>query len=282
MASCLALQAEYVNLSHAQPYRGKQAVEAMLAALIAGAPADWRLAVLDSTCSSSAAAVVFCMQDGAGRAVPLSQGLAFYRLDEAGLIARITEASEQVFKLPEAALPAVGAAAHLLQALGSSPLASLLAGGQAAAASGQLSGLQKTTALQLIEGVEIEQRGQQVAVRYLTVVPFFKVIEGYRLGSAVSMGRRDLRRGSQQATAGVGPGGSLQVTISWGAPNAGGVEEMYCLVGAGGDTLECVSTVTVAAGSATTRTVYRRSTSGWAPRYKWNPLFGIGSGGSGQ
>ncbi len=191
---------------------------------------------------------------------------------QAGLIAQITEATEQVFKLPEAALPAVGAAAPLLQALGGSPLAALLASGQASPAGGtamqgqqlmpgsssrgsnvdvgsstsssldssrlsgspapaphagaapmgavaataaaadsspqpgsmssssppagslaalsgtwvkdfaasdleaysracdllQLGGLQKTTALQLIEGMEIEQRGQQVAVRYLT------------------------------------------------------------------------------------------------------------------
>lgn len=32
----------------------------------------------------------------------------------------------------------------------------------------QLSGLQKTTAMQLIEGVEIEQQGSQVAIRFLT------------------------------------------------------------------------------------------------------------------
>jgi ABC-type sulfate/molybdate transport systems ATPase subunit len=38
-----------------------------------------------------------------------------------------------------------------------------------------LGGLQKTTALRLIEGLEIEQRGADIAVRFLTVVPFFKV-----------------------------------------------------------------------------------------------------------
>lgn len=114
------------------------------------------------------------------------------------------------------------------------------------------------------------------------MVPFFKVTEEMQLGSAVSMGRRDLRQGTQQATAAAGPDGSLQVSISWAAPNAGSIEESYRLA-TGGDTLECLSTVTVAAGSATTRTVYRRSTSGWAPRYRWNPLSGIGLGGrSGQ
>ena len=100
-----------------------------------------------------------------------------------------------------------------------------------------------------------------------------------QLGATVSMGRRDLRQGTQQATAAAGADGSLRVSISWAAPNAGSIEETYRLAGAGGDTLECLSTVTVAAGSATTRTVYRRSTSGWAPRYRWNPLTGIGLGG---
>lgn len=54
----------------------------MLSSLVGGAPPDWQLAVLDCTADPSAAAVVFCMRDGAGRAVPLSQGLAFYRLNE--------------------------------------------------------------------------------------------------------------------------------------------------------------------------------------------------------
>lgn len=107
------------------------------------------------------------------------------------------------------------------------------------------------------------------------MVPFFKVTESFRLGSAVSMGRRDLRQGSQEATAAVDPDGSLRVCISWAAPNAGSIEERYRL-DAGGDTLECLSTVTVAAGSATTRTVYHRSSSGWAPRYRWNPFAGVG------
>lgn len=37
-----------------------------------------------------------------------------------------------------------------------------------------LGGLQKQTALRLIEGLEIELRGGDVSVRFLTVVPFFK------------------------------------------------------------------------------------------------------------
>lgn len=38
-----------------------------------------------------------------------------------------------------------------------------------------LNGLQKTTALRLIEGLQIERQGSSVTVQFLTVVPFFKV-----------------------------------------------------------------------------------------------------------
>lgn len=38
-----------------------------------------------------------------------------------------------------------------------------------------LNGLQKTTALRLIEGLEIKTQGSTVTVQFLTVVPFFKV-----------------------------------------------------------------------------------------------------------
>ena len=102
-------------------------------------------------------------------------------------------------------------------------------------------------------------------------MPFFKVTEAYRLAAPTAMARRDLRRGSQQATAADEPDGALAVRISWGEPNAGGVEERYRLL-EGGAALECQSRVSVAAGSVLTRTVYRRS-AGWQPRYRWNPFF---------
>ena len=38
-----------------------------------------------------------------------------------------------------------------------------------------LNGLQKTTALRLIEGLEIKRQGSKITVQFLTVVPFFKV-----------------------------------------------------------------------------------------------------------
>ena len=39
----------------------------------------------------------------------------------------------------------------------------------------QLNNLQKTTALRLIEGLEIQQDASNFSVNFLTVVPFFKV-----------------------------------------------------------------------------------------------------------
>jgi hypothetical protein len=64
-----------------------QAVEGVLTALVSGAPPQWRLVVDDATGSGScgeALAVVFHLQDGNGRQVPLSNGIAFYRLNQVG------------------------------------------------------------------------------------------------------------------------------------------------------------------------------------------------------
>lgn len=106
------------------------------------------------------------------------------------------------------------------------------------------------------------------------VVPFFKVTEAYQLEGSASMGRRDLRSGSQQATASIAADGSLKIAITWGQPNVGGVTEVYRL-GEDGASLVCDSTVAVAAGSVTTRSVFRRSeTERWKPRFSWNPLMG--------
>ncbi len=111
------------------------------------------------------------------------------------------------------------------------------------------------------------------------VVPFFKVTERVQLGAATSMGRRDLRDGLQRATAAAQPDGSLRVDIAWDEPNAGSICEQWRLVD-GGSCLECSSTVAVRAGSVTTRTVYRRSSDGWRPRFQWNPLYNLMGGSS--
>ncbi len=72
----------------------------MLASLVASAPPDWRLVVDDATPTPSsnndissssgsssgggAVAVVFHLEDASGQAVPLTRGVAFYRLDQVG------------------------------------------------------------------------------------------------------------------------------------------------------------------------------------------------------
>lgn len=138
----------------------------------------------------------------------------------------------------------------------------------------QLTGLQKVTALNLVEGIEIEQQwGNRIAVRFLTVVPFFKITEIYTLGRTTSMSRRDLRPGSQTALAGIEPDGTVTVGMQWGEPNAGGVDERFSLLDA--NTLEVVAEVKVAAGTERTRTIYRRQDS-WKPKNAWNPLAAFG------
>lgn len=144
----------------------------------------------------------------------------------------------------------------------------------------QLSGLQKTTAMQLIEGVEMSRRGAEVKVSFLTVVPFFSVSEPLVLGGSTRMPRRDLRGGSQTGSVAAAPGGGLRVEIRWEEPNAGGVVEEYRLLD-GGAALECLSTVSVAAGSVTTRSVFHRSER-WKPRFQWNPLYALMRGFDGQ
>lgn len=85
----------------------------------------------------------------------------------------------------------------------------------------QLNTLQKHAALRLFEGVEITQDASGFAVRFLTVVPFFKVTESFAFGHEVAMGRRDLKPGQQAALAVASPQ-RVEVTITWPAPNAGG------------------------------------------------------------
>lgn len=95
------------------------------------------------------------------------------------------------------------------------------------------------------------------------------------------MSRRDLRSGRQQATAVVdgdpASGGCLRVSITWAEPNAGGVTEEYRLL-EGGAALECLSTVAVAAGRETTRSVFRRADA-WKPRFAWSPLAALSARG---
>ncbi|KAK9868774.1 hypothetical protein WJX84_001303 [Apatococcus fuscideae] len=138
----------------------------------------------------------------------------------------------------------------------------------------RLNGLQRTTALRLIEGVEIFQDTQGLSVEFLTVVPFFRVKEAFKFRRQTSMGRRDLRPGSQFAQLSEIPEG-LRAAIHWGAPLPGDVQEDFICPDK--DTLHVVSCVKVAGKSATTTQVYRREAT-WTPKNKMSPgAFGLSS-----
>lgn len=141
----------------------------------------------------------------------------------------------------------------------------------------QLGRLQRLTAAQLIEGIQIDiSDGKTLTLKFLTVVPFFNVIETYSLSNiapatSTQNKRRDLRPGLQQCTARLDDDGTtMHIYMTWEAPNAGSMEECIALL-ADGTTLEYHSTVTVAAGSETTKSVYTRADA-WKPRYQWNPI----------
>jgi hypothetical protein len=135
----------------------------------------------------------------------------------------------------------------------------------------ELGKLQRMTAMQLIEGIEVKHGGQWLSVEFLTVVPFFKVTERYKLGSTVSIPRRDLRPGNQQAEASFDPvNGVLHLKSTWNEPNAGSVNEKLILSPNGRD-LEYVSTLVVSHGTEITRQVYTRVKE-WTPNNTWNPL----------
>lgn len=158
----------------------------------------------------------------------------------------------------------------------------------------QISGLPKITAMTLIEGIQLDtdSSSNTISLKFLTVVPFFKVVETYSLAQPSELSRRDLKSGKQRFKAQLlltttnstnndqqnqQPSSPLEeptvlvVTSEWRDPNAGKLEERYELVNS--NTLQCTSTLEVAAGSATSRRLFKRSTKGWTPKQRWNPLF---------
>lgn len=148
----------------------------------------------------------------------------------------------------------------------------------------QLSGIQRLTAIQLIEGVDVRvDEGKNTAtVKYLTVVPFYNVVEEYRLdGTRTKNGRRDLQPGSMVCRAGLkndlpkesreGQNMVLRLDMYWENPNAGALlEEMHVVQG--GRELVVRSTVKVESGTETARMVYRKIDGEYVPKYQWNPL----------
>jgi len=148
----------------------------------------------------------------------------------------------------------------------------------------KLSGIQRLTAIQLIEGVDVrvDEGKNKATIKYLTVVPFYNVVEEYRLdGTRTKNGRRDLQPGSMVCRAGLkndlpkesreGQNMVLRLDMYWDSPNAGALlEEMHVVQG--GDELVVRSTVRVEEGTETARMVYRKIDGEYVPRYQWNPL----------
>lgn len=136
----------------------------------------------------------------------------------------------------------------------------------------QLDKLQRITALQLIEGIELQWNADNTALdlRFLTVVPFFKVTERYNVNARNAITRRDLRPGKREVTATIDPINSTLVLSSiWADPNAGRLTESLMMID--DITLEYVTDLEVAAGKQTVRLYYRKEAS-WQPKNSWNPL----------
>lgn len=129
----------------------------------------------------------------------------------------------------------------------------------------QLNTLQKTAALRLFEGLEIVQDERRLAVRFLTVVPFFKVTESFSFVQPATMPRRDLKPGTQTALAEAAPD-RVTISINWAAPNAGSVMEIYSCPEP--DVLRMQSTVQIGAVRKTTVQVYRKQAA-WQPKNSW-------------
>jgi len=87
-------------------------------------------------------------------------------------------------------------------------------------------GIQKTTA-RMIDGVELSLTDEVFTMRFLTVVPYFKVTEVYRFDEQTSIGRRDLREGWQRGLATFLPDGRLQLTVELGPENGWKLTDVF-------------------------------------------------------
>ena len=156
-----------------------------------------------------------------------------------------------------------------------------------------LSGLQRVTAEKLIEGLALSVTGgdRTLSIRYLSVVPFFQVVEALPLdGTSTTQPRRDLRKGVQTASvaAGEGGGGQLVVTLAWPSPSPGVLVETYSPTPGNARELRVRSDLWTTGGpeavnrappTASATTVYRRE-AGWVPRYTFPGGGGGGGGGA--
>ena len=133
----------------------------------------------------------------------------------------------------------------------------------------KLGRLERLTATQLIEGIQVEQTLNTVVLKFLTVVPFFNVAERYHLNETVSIPRRDLRPGVQRAHAWIAKDGALHLSSTWNEPNSGSLDEVLKYREDG--SLEYISTLKVHAAVERTRQVFCKVDE-WNPRFSWNPL----------
>ena len=141
-----------------------------------------------------------------------------------------------------------------------------------------LSGFAKTTALNLLEGLEVTMSPSYAIIRisFLTVVPFFKVTESYDLTRTTMMPRRDLKLGQQQARAFILREDTLQIASTWGEPNSAKLSENFTLLTP--DVLQVEAHLEVGGRGVTSRRLFNRSTE-WQPKYTftdkfplWNPF----------
>ncbi|KAK9843768.1 hypothetical protein WJX81_005588 [Elliptochloris bilobata] len=91
----------------------------------------------------------------------------------------------------------------------------------------QIGGIQKATAVKLMNGINIEHSADGMRTEYkVDKVPFFKHCEEFRLGRETVMGRRDKKSGQQRAFLREVPEG-LQIDIQLEQPFPGRIVETF-------------------------------------------------------
>ncbi|XP_075265799.1 uncharacterized protein LOC142358241 [Convolutriloba macropyga] len=120
-----------------------------------------------------------------------------------------------------------------------------------------IKGIQKTTA-RLIDGIELSITDSDFTMRFLTIVPNFKVTEPYKFGREAEMSRRDLRGGWQRGTATLLPGGGVELDVVVGPRDSWGVKEVFFCGANDRDELTIESTVTQGDRVVGFTTVYTR------------------------
>lgn len=121
-----------------------------------------------------------------------------------------------------------------------------------------MSSLYSYAALHYMWGVEININNNGFTKRYLVKhVPayIFSEVEYFAFGETTTMGRRDRRKGSQEAIAQVAVD-SIACNIKWGDPYAGTVKEDYQMPTP--NLLHITSTLTIGDQSVTSVQVYNK------------------------